>query len=131
MTPARLRAWVVLSVVIAIILLTFGLYAAIYTLLREGGPENVPDALWLAAGAQAGVLGTLLVNSKGGQEGGVGAGGEPMTLTLPPAATMSVEASTGPAQPDEAADLDPGDDPSAPGPVADSATSRLRRPPPP
>ena len=80
MSPAdALRAWVVKAVLLGILGLSFLLYVAIIAiLLRERTAEAVPDALWLAAGAQAGILGALLVNSKGGAEGGQVGGSVPV-----------------------------------------------------
>lgn len=64
-TPAeRLRGRVVLLVIAGILALTAGLYALVGYLLVTKDASAVPDALWLAAGALAGSLTTLLANSK-------------------------------------------------------------------
>lgn len=68
-TPAEsLRMWVVLTVLVGIQLLAFGLYALIGVLVYRQGADVVPDALWLAAGTYGGAMVTWLVNSKGGTD---------------------------------------------------------------
>lgn len=77
MSPAdRLRMRVVTLVLSGILGLAAFLYAGIVALLWVKGAEGVPDAMWLAAGGFGGALIALLVNSKGGAEGGVPYAGE-------------------------------------------------------
>lgn len=70
MTAAeQLRARVVTTVVTGILCLAFGLYVLVGFLLIADGQDAVPDALWLAAGTQSGVLGTILFNGRGEPSG--------------------------------------------------------------
>lgn len=82
-TPAEaLRMWVVLTVLIGIQLLAFGLYALIGVLVYRQGADAVPDALWLAAGTYGGAMVTWLVNSKGGNDSApAGTPSDPVTVT--------------------------------------------------
>jgi hypothetical protein len=83
-TAAELRARVVLLDLKAVTALAIGLYALIGYLLKTEGADAVPDALWLAAGIFGQALTGWLNNSKGGVEGGTGAGpGDPTTVTAP------------------------------------------------
>jgi hypothetical protein len=91
MTAADLRARVVLRDLNAVTVLAIGLYALIGFLLWSRGADAVPDALWLAAGIFGQALTGWLNNSKGGVEGGTGAGaGDPTTFTAPPDAAVTV-----------------------------------------
>lgn len=89
MTAEALRSRVVLLVVVAIAVLTFGLYAEIGLLLWA--ERAIPGELWLAAGTFGGALVTILVNSKGGAEGGAGTVTEPTTVTAPPESTVRID----------------------------------------
>jgi hypothetical protein len=111
-TPAvKLRANVVLLVVIAIILLALGLYGATVALVVSG--RSVPGELWLAAGNASGALITLLVNTKH----------EPTAAD--PAPVQVVNAPDQPVPVDTTGDTlnDPGpDDAAEPQPIGDAAS---------
>ena len=95
MTADDLRGKVVLIVVCTIAVLTCALYALVAALLltqvlRGMNPTDaaglIPGELWLAAGTQSGVLGALLVNSKGREDVGH------VQITQPPGEPVPVGA---------------------------------------
>lgn len=77
----KLRTYVVLTVLIGVLLLAFGIYGLIGTIVLRSGADAVPDAMWLAAGTYGGALVTWLLNSKGGTDATpAGTPSDPLTV---------------------------------------------------
>lgn len=93
MTAAdELRGWVVRRVLNGHLLLAVLLYGLVGYLLVTGGPERVPDALWLAAGAAAQAIYSFLSNSKSEKpEDERGAEPQPVEVVQPAGQPVPVE----------------------------------------
>lgn len=89
----KLRERVVLTVVVGITLLAFGLYGLIGWLIAHD--SGVPGELWLAAGNASGALVTLLVNTKS-----TAAQATTLVQQMPPASGGVTINQAAPAEPD-------------------------------